>query len=69
MTSNKKILLVDDDEALRNSLAEQLHLHEEFATSEAQNAAAGVKRFQSTPKSTGAPSNGVTTAVKAAWAW
>ena len=37
MTSNKKILLVDDDEALRNSLAEQLHLHEEFATTEAEN--------------------------------
>ena len=28
----KKILLVDDDEALRQSLGEQLRLHEEFAT-------------------------------------
>ena len=28
----KKILLVDDDEALRESLAEQLQLHEEFET-------------------------------------
>ncbi|SDG24718.1 DNA-binding response regulator, OmpR family, contains REC and winged-helix (wHTH) domain [Limimonas halophila] len=28
----KKILLVDDDETLRESLAEQLGLHEEFAT-------------------------------------
>ena len=26
----KKILLVDDDDALRDSLAEQLQLHEEF---------------------------------------
>ena len=31
MTSGKKILLVEDDEALRESLAEQLRLHEEFA--------------------------------------
>ena len=28
--AGKKILLVDDDDALRQSLAEQLHLHEEF---------------------------------------
>ncbi len=32
----KKILLVDDDEALRQSLGEQLRLHEEFATVEAE---------------------------------
>ncbi len=32
MTSGKKILLVDDDEALRQSLSEQLQLHEEFET-------------------------------------
>ena len=31
----KRILLVDDDEALRQSLGEQLRLHEEFATVEA----------------------------------
>jgi DNA-binding response OmpR family regulator len=30
MTSGQKILLVEDDEALRTSLSEQLHLHEEF---------------------------------------
>ena len=30
--SGKKILLCDDDEALRQSLAEQLQLHEEFET-------------------------------------
>ena len=48
MTSNKKILLVDDDAALRNSLAEQLHLHEEFVTSEAENAAEALEAVKST---------------------
>ncbi len=33
-TTSKKILLVDDDEALCRSLSEQLRLHEEFATVE-----------------------------------
>ena len=32
MTTGKKRLLVEDDEALRQSLAEQLQLHEEFIT-------------------------------------
>ncbi len=35
-TTSKKILLVDDDEALCQSLSEQLRLHEEFATVEAE---------------------------------
>lgn len=48
MTSNKKILLVDDDAALRNSLAEQLHLHEEFATSEAETAAEALEIVKNT---------------------
>ena len=30
MTTGKRILLVDDDDALRDSLVEQLRLHEEF---------------------------------------
>ena len=38
MTPGKKILLVDDDVALRQSLAEQLHLLEEFETAEADDA-------------------------------
>jgi DNA-binding response OmpR family regulator len=35
MTKGRKILIVDDDAALRRSLAEQLQLHEEFAAVEA----------------------------------
>ncbi len=31
MTTGRRVLLVDDDEALRDMLAEQLQLHEEFA--------------------------------------
>ena len=42
MTSAKRILLVDDDEALRQSLAEQLQLHEEFETVEASDGASGL---------------------------
>jgi DNA-binding response OmpR family regulator len=39
MTTGRKILIVDDDPALRHSLAEQLQLHEEFSAAEAENAA------------------------------
>ncbi len=39
MSSNRKILIVDDDAALRHSLAEQLQLHEEFTAVEAGTAA------------------------------
>ena len=39
MAAGRKILIVDDDAALRQSLAEQLQLHEEFAAGEAANAA------------------------------
>jgi DNA-binding response OmpR family regulator len=38
MTGGKKILLVDDDNALRETLAEQLDLHEEFLTQQAETA-------------------------------
>jgi DNA-binding response OmpR family regulator len=37
MTTSKQILIVDDDEALRKSLAEQLELHEGFAPLQAAN--------------------------------
>ena len=39
MTIGRKILLVDDDIALRHSLAEQLRLHEEFLPEEAEDGA------------------------------
>ena len=42
-TPGKKILLVDDDEALRQSLSEQLRLHEEFSTIEAGNGGDGLE--------------------------
>src|SRR5690348_14288336 len=42
MTAGRKILIVDDDAALRHSLAEQLQLHEEFAVAEADTGAAAL---------------------------
>ncbi|GAB4377318.1 MAG: response regulator transcription factor [Kiloniellaceae bacterium] len=42
--SGKKILLIDDDDALRQSLSEQLRLHEEFDTAEAATGAAGIDK-------------------------
>src|SRR5260221_4558820 len=39
MMAGHKILIVDDDAALRHSLAEQLQLHEEFAVAEAETGA------------------------------
>jgi DNA-binding response OmpR family regulator len=41
--SGKKILLVDDDEALRQSLSEQLRLFEEFTTAEAGTGTAALE--------------------------
>ncbi len=38
MTTGRKILIVDDDAALRHALAEQLQLHEEFQVAEAETA-------------------------------
>jgi len=48
MTQNRKVLLVDDDEALRVSLAEQLQLHEEFETAEAETASAALELARDT---------------------
>lgn len=42
MSSPRKILIVDDDENLRSSLAEQLDLHEEFVAVQAENAALAI---------------------------
>lgn len=41
--TGKKILLVDDDDVLRQSLEEQLQLHEEFVTSACANASDGIE--------------------------
>ena len=38
----KKILLVDDEDALRQSLAEQLELHDEYVTTQADSGATGL---------------------------
>ncbi|HYM33441.1 MAG TPA: response regulator transcription factor [Candidatus Cybelea sp.] len=46
MNNAKRILLVDDDKALRESLAEQLDLHEEFATVQADSGASALERLK-----------------------
>ncbi len=46
MTQGKKVFLVDDDSALRQSLAEQLQLHEEFLTEEAESGANALDRVK-----------------------
>ncbi len=43
----RKILIVDDDETLREMLGEQFALHEEFSVSEAENAAEGINAVKS----------------------
>ena len=42
----KRVLLVDDDTALRESLAEQLTLHEEFDIEEVENGAEALERVK-----------------------
>ncbi len=44
MTAQIKVLLVDDDEAMRATLAEQLALHEDFQTVTAGNGAEALER-------------------------
>jgi len=46
MTQGKKILVVDDDDVLRQSLVEQLRLHEDFVITEANSAAGGLEKSQ-----------------------
>jgi DNA-binding response OmpR family regulator len=43
MAQHKTILIVDDDSELRTALAEQLELHEEFVTAQADSAAEGLR--------------------------
>ncbi len=47
MSSGKRILIVDDDEALLQMLAEQLQLHEEFATDCVTRGADALERVKS----------------------
>ena len=47
MTAAKNVLLVDDDEALRQSLAEQLDLHEEFVCAQAATGGEGLELAKS----------------------
>ena len=47
MTAAKNVLLVDDDEALRQSLAEQLDLHEEFVCGQAATGGDGLEKAKS----------------------
>ena len=47
MGSETKILIVDDDETLRESLREQFSLHEEFRVSDAATATQGIKALKS----------------------
>ncbi len=48
MSTGKRVLIVDDDETLRQSLAEQLRLHEEFLTDEAETGAAALEATKGT---------------------
>ena len=47
MANGKRILLVDDDEALRQSLAEQLELHEEFLTAQVGSGVGALEKVKS----------------------
>ncbi len=47
MSSARKILIVDDDETLRDTLVEQLELHEEFELATAATAADGIQLAKS----------------------
>ncbi|MEQ8369454.1 MAG: response regulator transcription factor, partial [Alphaproteobacteria bacterium] len=48
MNTRRKVLLVDDDEGLRDSLAEQLRLFEEFDTAEAADGASALEATRDT---------------------
>jgi DNA-binding response OmpR family regulator len=46
MSTKKKILIVDDDDMLRESLQEQFSLHDDFSVTDVANATAGVKALR-----------------------
>ena len=45
MSNARKLLIVDDDDALRDALKDQFSLHEEFVVSDAATATAGIMGF------------------------
>jgi DNA-binding response OmpR family regulator len=47
MSTTKKILIVDDDDALRETLKEQFTLHDEFSVTDHSNATSGIKALKS----------------------
>ena len=47
MTTGKRVLIVDDDDPLREMLSEQLQLHEEFVTAAAENGAQALEMAKS----------------------
>ncbi len=49
MSAQKKILIVDDDDTLRETLKEQFTLHDEYAVSDVATATAGVKLLKQCP--------------------
>jgi DNA-binding response OmpR family regulator len=46
MSAKKKILIVDDDDALRDTLADQFSLHDEFEVMQAETAGNGIKALK-----------------------
>ncbi len=50
MAQRKTILIIDDDADLRDLLAEQLELHEEFAAARASTATEGVRAAKQAPR-------------------
>ncbi len=46
MAAGRKILIVDDDASLRQALAEQLELHEEFKVAQAENGNAALEQVK-----------------------
>ena len=46
MSNAKKLLIVDDDDALREALKDQFSVHEEFAVTDAATATAGLKALK-----------------------
>jgi DNA-binding response OmpR family regulator len=46
MSNTKKIIIIDDDDMLRETLKEQFSLHDEFVVTDVANATAGVKAIK-----------------------